>query len=157
MNASAFDPQAFLDATIDTPNEKRPPLPVENPASPDGLYTAIIGEVKMNSGEKDGKVWLQAAVPLTIDVPGQLQDALHLRPQLTLTDRVFIDLTPQGTIDGAPGANRRQRLYRDATNLNNPGDKFSWRMLQGKVVKVKVSHELYNDAIQERVANVLRS
>lgn len=159
---SAFDPNQFLNATVDTPNEKRPPLPVENPAATDGLYTAVIGEVKMAGGVSDKdpmkpRTWLQALVPLQIDVPQVLQESLKLRPQLTLTDRVFIDLTDSGTIDNAPGANRRQRAYREATNLNNTGDKFSWAMMQGRVVKVKVSHESFDEGIVERINGVLRA
>ena len=93
-------------------------------------------------------------IPLRIQVPAAVQ-ALGIPPELTLTDRVFLDLTPTGAIDNGKGKNRGQRAYRDATDNNKAGQAFSWRMVQGKVVKVKVSHELYNEQIQERVAAVL--
>lgn len=155
---SIFDPQTFLDAQITEVNERRPPLPVENPASADGLYTAIIGEIKATSGNKDGKPWMSMVVPLKIDVPGQLQQELKLKPILTLTDRAFIDLTPDGTsIDNSPGANRAQKNYREATGNNEPGKAFAWRMLEGQVVKVRLTHELYQEQIQERVAGVFKA
>lgn len=152
-----FDPQAFLDAIVDVPNEKRPPLPVENPDTSDGLYVAVIGEVKSTVGEKDGKPWAAMLVPLRIQVPASLQSGLKLQPELTLTDRVFLDLNDGGLIDNSPGRNRRQKAYRESADLNKPGDVFSWRKMEGKMVKIKLSHEDYQGSIQERVNGVLKA
>lgn len=159
--SSAFDPQAFLDAQVTETNERRPPLPVENPASPDGLYTAVIGEPKTDSGtiekgDRAGQPWVSVSLPLQIEVPQQLQDALKLGPTLTITDRAFLDLTPEGGLDNAPGRNRKQRMYREALNLNNPGDVWSWRKAVGGVVKVKLSHRMYEGNVQEEIASVLK-
>jgi len=151
---SNFDPANFLDTEFDEPNEKRPPLPVDSGMDANGLYLAIIGDIEPKSGEKNGKVWMQMQVPLTIDVPPRLRDALKLPPSVKLTDRVFIDLTEQGTIDNSPGRNNRQRMYREAAGMNKVGVPFSWRKMTGRTVKVKVSHELYEGNIQERVAAV---
>lgn len=156
---SQFDPQTFLDAQQNEVNEKRPPLPTENPDSPDGLFTAVIGEIStatgtIGKGDKQGQPWLSMIVPLRIQVPAAVQ-GIGLPPEITLTDRAFLDLTAQGGIDNSKGKNRQQRAYREATGMNRPGEPFAWRMLQGKVVKVKISHELYNEQIQERVAAVL--
>ena len=158
---SAFDPAVFLDATTTEVNEKRPPIPTENPEDPNGLYTAVIGEIKTDSGtigkgDNAGKPWVSMIIPLRIQVPASVQ-GLGLPPELTLTDRAFLDLTPQGGLDNSKGKNRRQKDYRDATGMNNPGEAFAWRMLQGKVVKVRVTHEMYNDSIQERPAQILPS
>jgi hypothetical protein len=70
---------------------------------------------------------------------------------------VFIDLTDSNTIDNAPGRNRRQKEYRDALDLNKPGDVFNWRMVQGKPIKVKIDHELYENNIQERLGALLKA
>lgn len=162
---SGFDPNLFLDAQVAEVNIKRPPLPVHNPAAEDGLYTALIGEVKMDSGvvskegERKGSVWLSAIIPLQIEVPQQVQDQLGLKLDkgtITLTDRAMIDLTPQNTIDNSPGRNRRQRQYRDALDLNKPGDVWSWRKATGQVVKVKIDHEMYLGEIQERIGTILK-
>lgn len=149
---SNFDPQAFLDATQNEVNSKRPPVPENNADSPDGLYLALIGEITTRSGEKDGKPWLQMQVPLKLQLGAQTQAALNSGPESQLTDRVFINLTPSGTIDNAPGKNARQRAYREATGLNTPG--FSWRQLSGKMVKVRVKHDLYEGNIQENIAGI---
>lgn len=162
MNApSAFDPNVFLDAQQTEVNEKRPPLPTENPDDPNGLYTAVIGEIKTDAGtigkgEKIGQPWVSMVIPLRIQVPGVIQ-ALGLPEELTITDRAFLDLTPQGGIDNAKGKNRQQRAYRDATGTNVPGEAFAWRMLTGRVVKVKIAHELYQESLQEKIAAILPS
>lgn len=159
--SSAFDPSVFLDAQVNEVNEKRPPLPIENPDDENGLYLAVIGEIKADSGivgkgDNAGKPWVSMVIPLRIQVPAVIQ-ALGLPPELTLTDRAFLDLTPQGGLDNSKGKNRRQKDYRDATGTNVAGVPFAWRQLQGKVIKVKINHELYQDQIQERPGLVLPS
>lgn len=156
---SMFDPNAFLDAQTTEANEKRPPLPAENPEDPNGTYVALIGEIGTDSGtigkgERQGQPWVSMLVPLQITVPASLQ-ASGFPKTLTITDRVFLDLTANGGMDNGPGKNNRQRLYREATGLNKKGEPFAWRMLQGKPIRVKISHELYNENIQERIAQVL--
>ena len=159
MNTSAFDPNTFLDAQQTEVNEKRPPLPTENPDSENGLYTAVIGEIKTDAGtigkgDRTGQPWVSMLIPLRIQVPAAVQ-GLGLPPELVITDRAFLDLTPQGGSDNGKGKNRAQKAYRDATGMNNPGEPFAWRMLTGKIVQVKIEHELYNDAIQERIKQIL--
>ena len=158
---SAFDPNLFLDATVSETNERRPPLPAENPFSPDGTYISVMGEPTTDTGvigkgDRTGEPWLSIAVPHRIEVPQQLQDSLKLQPVVQITDRVFIDLTPQKTIDNSPGRNRRQRLYREALDLNKPGDVWNWRKVQGQAIKIKVEHEMYNGEAQDRIGALLR-
>lgn len=158
---SPFDPNVFLDAQTTEVNEKRPPLPVENPASEDGLYSAVIGEIKTASGviekgDRAGQAWVSMIVPLRVQVPSEVQ-GLGIPPELTITDRAFLDLTPQGAMDNSKGKNRAQRVYRDACDMNKPGEPFAWRMLQGRVIKLKLTHELYDGAVQERVAGIFPS
>lgn len=160
MNPSAFDPQSFLDATISEPSVRRPPLPVENPHADDRLYVGLIGEPKMRpwTGKADpSKSGMACDLTITIDVPPQMQAEQGLPAQVVLRDSIMLDLTAQGAIDNAPGKNPRLRIYREATNLNKPGDAFSFRKLQGQVVKVKVAHELYQGDIMDKVGTVLKA
>lgn len=162
MNApSAFDPAAFLDAQQTEENTKRPALPPENPEDPNGLYMAVIGEIKstagtISKGDRIGQPWVGMVIPLKLQIPASVQ-ALGIPAELTLTDRAFLDLTPQGGLDNGIGKNRAQKSYRDATDTNVAGEAFSWRMLQGRTVKVKVVHELYNEQIVEKPAAILHS
>ena len=156
---SAFDPQAFLDAQTNEANEKRPTIPAENPADANGLFTAVIGEIKTDSGtiskgDNAGNPWISMIIPLKLQIPAAIQ-ALGLPAEFQVTDRVFLDLTPQGGLDNSKGKNRGQRTYREATGMNKPGETFAWRMLTGTIVKVKIAHELYNGNIVEKVAQIL--
>ena len=158
---SQFDPQAFLDAQQTEVNEKRVPLPTENPDDANGLYTAVIGEITTDAGtigkgDRTGQPWISMIIPLKLEIPKQIQDGLGYSPTFQVTDRAFLDLTPQGLLDNGPGKNRPQRNYREACDMNKPGDTFAWRMLTGRVVKVKIFHEVYEGNTQERVANVFR-
>jgi len=158
---SGFDPQKFLDAQQTEVNERRPLIPAENPDDANGLYTAVIGEIKTDSGvigkgDQTGQPWISMVIPLKLQFSPQIQ-ALGLPPEFQLTDRAFLDLTPQGGLDNSKGKNRAQKNYRDATGMNNPGEPFAWRMLQGRTVKVKLAHELYEGNIVEKVAQILPS
>ncbi len=152
-DASMFDPQSFLDATMDAPLEKRDPLPTDRD------YFATIGEIKSrvwtkkDDPSKNGIAW---DIPLRIEVPADLQQSLGVGPNVTLTDGIFIDLNEAGHIDGAKGRNTALRRYREATGMNEPGQTFSARAMQGRQVRVKLKHELYNDTIQERIAGVVK-
>ena len=156
---SAFDPSVFLDVEQTEVNERRPLLPVENPADSNGCYMAVIGELKhsggiMEKGDKVGQPWASVVIPLRIQVPPEVQ-TLGLNPELTVTDRAFIDLTPQGGIDNSKGKNRRQKDYRDALGMNVPGEPFSWRRVQGRPVKVKIKHREYQGILSEEVTVIL--
>lgn len=158
-DSSVFDPAVFLDAQQSEANVKRDPIPTENPDSTDGCYTAVIGEVTTKSGtigkgDKIGQPWASMVVPLKLQLGPQVQ-AKGLSPEFQITDMVFLDLTPSGSIDNGKGRNNAQRAYRTALGMNNPGEPFSWRATQGKIVKVKIKHEMYQESIQERVAVVL--
>lgn len=151
---SMFDPSSFLDATLEAPTERRQPLPI-------GDYTAVVGEVKARAWQgrtdptKSGIAW---DIPLTIEVPAEVQTQLGLtQSTLTLTDSVMLDLTAEGMIDNAPGRNRRLRMWREAVDMNKPGDAFSARKLQGKVIKVKVTHDVYEGLPVEKIAGLARA
>lgn len=152
MSNSQFSPDTFLDMSIDTPLERREPLPVDD-------YTAVIGDVKARTwtsskdSTKSGIAW---DVPLTIDVPAELQEKYELPSTLQMKDSIMIDLTDNGTIDTSKGKNGRLRLYREACDLNKVGDSFSARKMTGSVIKVHITHELYNGNIMERVGSVAK-
>lgn len=150
--SSQFDPVMFLDASLTEPTTKRPPLPV-------GDYFATVGDVKSRAwqGKKDPtKNGIAFDVPLEVQVPDALQSAIG-QPKVVISDSIMLDLTEGGTIDNAPGKNRRLRLYREALNMNKPGDTFSARSMQGRPVKVKITHEVYEGEIYERIDSVTRS
>jgi hypothetical protein len=154
--STPFDPTAFLDVELSAPLVRRPPLPV-------GDYTAVVGEVRAETwtgrpgGKSEGKSGMKYVVPLAIEVPSAVVTQLGLtNPTLTLTDSIMLDLNEGGTIDTGPGKNSGLRRYRDALDMNKPGDAFSARKMQGRPIKVKIGHEVYNGEAVERIEGVTR-
>lgn len=137
---STFDPQSFLDATFDAPTVKRPPLPV-------GDYTALVGEPTMRpwvSAKDPTKSGIAADYMMEVDVPSDVAERLKLNTStIKVKYGIMLDLTPTGGIDNSPGANGGLRRFREALNMNKPGDSFNLRMAQGKAVKVKIGHREY--------------
>ena len=75
---SPFNPETFLDAVQTEVNERRIPLPVENPSSSDGCYTAVIGDIKtetgtIGKGDNIGKPWLSMIIPLKLELSQQVR------------------------------------------------------------------------------------
>lgn len=149
---SAFSPEAFLDATITEPTVKRPPLPVEFD------YTAVIGQITSRewTGKADPtKSGIALDIPLTLEIPAEVQASLGLSMStIQMKDSIMLDLTPNGMIDNSPGKNRRLRVYREALDMNKPGDVFSPRKMEGQAVKVKIVHKMWEGEIVENVGGV---
>lgn len=152
--SSQFDPMAFLSAQQTEVNEKRDLVPA-------GWYTAYIGEIGQDNikngtyskGPNVGKPWVQIRVPLKIQLAGA---APTLGTEFTLTDGVFIEMINENTVDNGKGRNNRQRIYREATHMNEKGAPFSWPAMQGKPVKVEVIHKVLDDGrVVENVGNIL--
>jgi hypothetical protein len=154
LMTSQFDTSAFLDMTMDAPLVKRPPLPV-------GDYTAIVGEPIMRdwvSPKDPTKAGKAVDLFLEIDVPPAVVESLGLtQSTLKVKDGFILDLTPSGGLDTAPGKNGAIRRYRDALDMNKPGDRFSLRNMTGRVVKVKIGHREYNGDLFEDVLAIAKA
>jgi len=153
FDVSQFDPSMFLDAELSEPTVRREPLPV-------GEYVATITEVTARAWQskkdsaKSGIAW---DIQLEVSVPEEIRTLLNIEnPTLKMKDSVMIDLTDNGMIDNGPGKNRRLRIYRDAVDMNKPGDSFSARRMAGCIIKVKVDHELYEGNIMEKISGVAK-
>lgn len=152
---SQFDPALFLDATIDQPSVKRPPLP----AAMD--FVGVIGEIKPRTwvGKKDptqGGVVMDVQITIDLSAYPEVQKLIGL-PKVVMFDGIMLDLTANGAIDNAPGKNRRLRLYREALDMNKPGDVFSFRMMQGRMVRVKIAHEVYQGDVMDKIDSVAKA
>lgn len=152
--AQQFDPMQFVDMEITAPLVRRPPLPVQD-------YVAIIGEVTCVpwQGKTDTtKSGLRYVVPLNVQVPPEIKAELNLSSDtIKLTDSIMLDLNESGGIDTGPGKNTALRKYRDALDMNKPGEPFSARRMQGQPVLVKIGHEMYQGEVQERIEGVAKA
>ena len=150
-----FDPNSFISQETTQVSERRPPVPAQD-------YVATITELKADRWQskdkldelgnlKSGPLFI---FTLNVDLPEAVREQCKIK-QLVLTDRVMLDVVPGGTaLDYGVGKNNRLRLYRDAANLNKAGETFSPGQLVGKLIKVRVTHEVYQDTVQERVGAI---
>jgi len=150
---STFDPSSFLDVTITEPSVKRAPLPAGRD------FVGIIGEVK-------ARKWVGKADPsksgVVMDVPIELDlsaypDVNIGATKVTLTDGIMLEMTDSGGIDTAKGKNGKLRRYREALEMNTAGQPFSFRAMQGRTIKVKISHRTYEGDIFDQVDSVAKA
>ena len=152
---SNFDPSAFLDATITDANTKRNPIPAGSDV------TAVIGTPKARTwqGKADPtKTGVVVDVPLVVDLTPypDLQKIVGI-PQVTLTDGIMLDTTENGGIDNSPGKNGKLRRYREALGMNTPGQPFSFRAMEGRLIKVKIKHRNYEGELYDEVDSVAKA
>jgi hypothetical protein len=150
---SNFDPASFLDATITEPTTKRNPLPA-------GMdFVGIIGEPKSRTwqGKKDPtQSGIVVDVPIEIDMSAYPNVKIGAT-RFILTDGIMLDTTEDGAIDNSPGKNGKLRRYREALGMNQAGVPFSFRAIQGRQIRVKIKHEVYEGDIYDKVDSVAKA
>lgn len=135
-----FDPQAFLDMQVTETNDTQiVPVPV-------GEYTAIVDKIEIKTWQsRDG-----AGSGLKLNILWSIDDenvkALLGRDTVKVKQDIMLDLTDSGALDMSKGRNINLGRLREATNLNQAGQPFSFPMLQGRLAKVSVSHRI-NDGV----------
>lgn len=150
---STFNPEQFLDATITEPTVKRPPLP----AGQD--FVGIISDVKARTwqGKKDpSKSGVVMDVYIEFDLTAR-PDLKFAVPKVTITDGIMLDLTEGGMIDNGEGKNGKLRSYRNALDMNKPGDTFSFRAMQGRQIRARISHREYNGSLFDQIDSVAKA
>jgi hypothetical protein len=147
---SAFDPTQFLDATTTEAATRRPPLPV-------GDYLGVLGapDVRQVQGKKDpSQTYAFCDFPVTIDLTANPSVRTKIgQDQVKLRYSVSLDTNATG-LDWSPGKNTGLRLLREATNTNKPGESFSIRGLEGRMVKCKITHREYPEGSGEMQDNI---
>lgn len=148
-----FNPLAILEGTTDREFSKSPALPV-------GDYIGIIAEFDREKSFKSGtqkndptKTWSAINIRIDIDLTQYPDARAHVnQDRVSLFDMVMIDLTPDGRgLDYSTGKNARLRKYREALGQNVPGQPWAPTHMQGRPIKVKVKHDIYQDEQQARV------
>lgn len=146
-----FNPEQFLDQQFTEANDtKLVPVPV-------GEYTAIAGEVKCRQ-------WQSKADPsksgLTLDITWEIDDPavkeLLGRDKVTVRQGIMLDLTESGSMDMGKGRNVGLGRLREALNLNQPGQAFSFSMIPGRLAKVAVTHRIDGENIYAEVKSLAR-
>ncbi len=154
---SNFDPSQFLDATTTEALVKRPPLPI-------GDYVGTITEMQVRewtSKKEDAKVKAGIAFDLKveIDVTGYPDaKAVVGVDKVILSPGIMVETTPDGkSLDWGAGKNGALRRYREALNMNTPGEAFSPRQMVGRLIRVKIKHREYQGEFYDEVDSVSKA
>lgn len=140
-----FDPQAYLDAPIDAPLVRRPVIAA---ADYPGIIESLVARQWTSKDKYDEvtgqlKSGLAFDVVVAVEVPEAERERCGLQGNtLKLKDSIMVDLTSEKAIDESPGRNSRLRIYREAADMNKPGETFRPRALIGKPIKVRVGHRV---------------
>lgn len=133
--ASQFDPKLFMDLQVNgASSTERIPVPAQE-------WLAVIKKVETRAwtGKQDpSKSGIALDVQFSIDDPN-LKAQLG-RDEVTLQTGIMLDLSGN-SLDMSKGKNVQLGRLRDACDLNDPSKPFSFRMLEGKVLKILVSHK----------------
>jgi hypothetical protein len=151
---SMFDPNAFLEMTVDQENST-----VATP-TPVGEYLAVCDKVELREWKKKDD---PSVAGLALDVLWSIDDAnvkaLLERDKVTVKQGIMLDITESGGLDMGKGKNVGLGKLREALNLNVKGQPFGFKMLEGRMAKVRVEHRLdpkNPDAIFAEVKAVAR-
>jgi hypothetical protein len=153
---SQFDPESFLDSTTTEAATKRPPLPAGS------TWTAEITELKSRSwtGKKDPSqsgIAFDLTIKIDVSTNPDTVKALGGLTSVQIVDGIMADTTDAGGLDWAPGKNSKLRRYREALGMNTAGTPFSPRMMQGRMLKVKIKHDPYEGEIYDKIDSVAKA
>lgn len=148
---STFDPAAFMQTQFQGANDTQfQPCPV-------GEYPAVIDKVtprEWTSRKDPTKSGVALDILWSIDSPA-VAETLG-RDKVMVPQGIMLDLTAAGGLDTGPGRNINLGRLREAVGLNDPSRAFAFGDFVGKVARVKVTHEIYNDAPFAKVTAVSR-
>jgi hypothetical protein len=132
---SQFDPNTFLEMTFDDANST---VAVPVPA---GEYLAIVEKVEARPWQsKSDPSKSGMALDLTWNIDDANVKALLDREKVTVKQGLMLDMTEAGGLDMGKGKNVSLGRLRAAFDLNTPGQPFGFKMMEGRVARVVVSH-----------------
>lgn len=141
---SVFNPDTFLN------QDEVGALSTSFEPIPDGEFEAHVG-----SGDDAVKARTtntgRAILDVTWEIENQQLKEQLGRDKLTVRQSVFLDLTPQGTLDRGKGKNVQLGRLRDALGQNDPSRPWNPNMLRGAgPAKIRISQReadgnIYND------------
>lgn len=145
---SKFDPTALLHVELNTAE-----IPTERTLIPEGDHRYIIGKIKIESGEKDGKSWARLVLPLKLDEQAVL-DELNV-DTLSSSHGFFLDLNDQGGLAVGPNLNVKLGQAYAAASLE--GDSVTIMQLEGRQVIGKTLVKTSTNGVEYNEVSVLAS
>jgi len=147
--ASAFDPTAFLNATI-TESNSTETVPV-----PEGEYLSISEKAEVVPWQSRDGSNSGLKLVITWEIQDEGVKELLARSKVTARQDIMLDLTETGQLDMGKGRNVALGRLREALDLNKPGDPFSFAMIAGRMGKIVIKHRIAEiNGVQQPVAEV---
>jgi len=146
---SIFDLDSLLNATTTEALERRPPLPAGS------TFVGILGEPKGRNGEKNGKTWTAVDFPVEVDLTTDPAAVKAVgTDKLVMKLGIMLDLNEGGMIDWGKGKNNGLRRVREALDMNQAGKPFSIGAMQGRPIRVVISHREHEGEIFDEIGSV---
>lgn len=101
---------------------------------PEGEYRAVVKAVDAREVTK------QDGTRVPVVRVTWVVDAQNLPGTNEVTQDIWLDLTPQGTIDMSEGKNVALGRLREAVGQNKPGKPWSFQQLVGQAARILVTH-----------------
>ena len=132
---SQFDPNTFLEMTTQESNSTvQTPVPV-------GEYVAFVEKVEARQWtKKDDPSVAGMAIDITWNIDDANVKALLERDKVTVKQGIMLDMTESGGLDMGKGKNVQLGRLREALGLNQPGQPFGFRMMEGRPARIAVGH-----------------
>ena len=130
---SKFDASNLLHVGLSTEE-----IATERTLIPEGEQRFTIGKPRLESGDKDGKVWVKVMLPLSLAEPAVLAE-LNVK-ELRSSYTFFVDLTEDGQL--ATGPNQNIRLGQAYLAAGLEGDDVSMSQLEGRTILGNVKHSM---------------
>ena len=144
-----FDPQALLDQAFEGSNSTK----IIN--IPEGEYTAMIQDLEAAQWVSRDQTKSGMKLTMKMNIDDQKAREITGRDKVQVKHDVMLDFNEAGGIDTGVGKNIQLGRLREACGLNGAGP-FSFRQLEGKVVKVRIGHRVDGDNIYDEVKGVTR-
>ncbi len=147
----AFDVNSLLQTSFEETNSTEM-LPV-----PAGEFLAVAESFKIDEwqGKKDpSQRGLKLIVKWNID-DANVKQAMG-RDKVSCNQEIMLDMTESGMLSFAKGDNVGLGRLREALGLNTPGAPFSFSMITGRLGKVRVEQEIYEEKIYARIKAVAK-
>lgn len=126
-----FDPSVFEQQQFTEPNDTR------YVAIPEGEYMALVKEKKF----RNEKGYTILDITWLVDDAG-VRETTGMKDPI-VRQSIFLDTTAQGGLDFGRGKNVKLGRLREALGLNQPGQPFSFNMIEGRPARVSIKHRLY--------------
>lgn len=146
MSTSAFDVSSLLAAEINTEE-----FDIERTLIPEGDWMFRIGKPKTNSGEKDGKNWVQVILPLEC-IDQEVLTELGVE-KIGTRIQFFLDLDENNML--AKGPNMNIDLGRAFNAAGLRGGEASILNLEGRQVRAQVKQKRADSGAEYNVAVAL--